>query len=348
MAQYTIELKDIVRTRNIFNFNYPFYDEKKRKEFEQDFIRHFYFREIGTETIDKFCHYLEDKMLTVFPYYNKLLEASTIEYDILNNYRLTETMKRNVEREENNRGVSSTVGRTQNEQEATSNQKQVVDTVGNTTTIGSDEEEENGTTTTTATGSSNSNTTGSSTTETSSDTTTNGTNNKTVSNNNIKKFLDTPQGLTDLSNSKYLTNLEQNTSNGTEADTTNSTTTASGTSETDNTTNVEGSTTDNSTTNNEKSVNRDSTVNQDTTGKETTDNNIVSTVSDEQKHTEDNNIKSFSKGVTDESYTIERVGNIGVDTDSDGILKHIKLQKVLAEIKTMFFNECEDLFMLIY
>lgn len=364
MSNYTIELRDIVQERNIFNFNYPFYDEKKRPEFEQDFIKHFYFREIGCETPDRFIHYLEDKMITVFPYYNKLLEASTIEYDILNNYRLTETLERNVERDDNNRVVSSTVGRTQNEQEATSTQKQTTETESNVLTTGNEEEVEEGINTSNSTGKSTTEATGNSSsensqstdTENTSDTSTNINNDKTVSNTTTKKFLDTPQGLTDLTNSKYLTSLNQDTSSGTEKDvnkniTTGSGTsksTVSGTSETDTTNNSETNTTDNSTANSEKTLNRDSTVNQDTTGKETTDNNLTSTVTDEQKRTEDNNIKSHSKGNTTESYKIERVGNIGVDTDSDGILKHIKLQKVLAEIKMMFFEECEDLFMLVY
>ena len=55
-----------------FNFNFPFYDETKRAEFEQNFLRHFYMREIGLETIDYFMLRLEDKLNTIMPYYNKL------------------------------------------------------------------------------------------------------------------------------------------------------------------------------------------------------------------------------------------------------------------------------------
>lgn len=64
-----------------FNFNFPFYDETKRAEFEQNFLRHFYMREIGLETIDYFLLRLEDKLNTIMPYYNKLLLANAKEYD---------------------------------------------------------------------------------------------------------------------------------------------------------------------------------------------------------------------------------------------------------------------------
>lgn len=64
-----------------FNFNFPFYDETKRAEFEQNFLRHFYMREIGLETIDYFMLRLEDKLNTIMPYYNKLLLANAKEYD---------------------------------------------------------------------------------------------------------------------------------------------------------------------------------------------------------------------------------------------------------------------------
>lgn len=43
-----------------FNFDYPLYDEKLKDQFEQDFIRHFYTREIGSESIALFKLRLED------------------------------------------------------------------------------------------------------------------------------------------------------------------------------------------------------------------------------------------------------------------------------------------------
>lgn len=77
-----------------FNFNFPFYDETMRAEFEQNFLRHFYMREIGLETIDYFMLRLEDKLNTIMPYYNKLLTANAKEYDPFYNEIIDESITR--------------------------------------------------------------------------------------------------------------------------------------------------------------------------------------------------------------------------------------------------------------
>lgn len=77
-----------------FNFNFPFYDETKRAEFEQNFLRHFYMREIGLETIDYFMLRLEDKLNTIMPFYNKLLTANAKEYDPFYNEIIDESITR--------------------------------------------------------------------------------------------------------------------------------------------------------------------------------------------------------------------------------------------------------------
>lgn len=273
MAQYSVELRHVISERgNIFNFPYEFYNEEKREKFEQDFIRHFYFREIGAETIDRFLVFLEDKFNTVFPYYNKLFEATEIEYDILDNYKLKETITVNRE----NVGSSTSTGTSNNTQTSESSES------GNTSHSGTD----TGSTSETA----------------------NGSNSETR--NDKKRFLDTPQGQTDLTNSKYLTTLNDDDS------------TSSGSSETEKT----GTTSNTS----ESSDTSESSSNGTVTDAGRTETSVEST------------------GSTSETTTLERRGNIGVDTDSDGIIKHLKLQKMLAEIQKLFFNECEDLFMLVY
>lgn len=320
MAEYTIELKDVVENHNIFDFSYPFYDPLKRLEFEKRFIRHFYFREIGCPTIDRFKVYLEDKMNTVFPYYNKLMETATIDYDIMDNYRLKETYTRNVERKEHGSGISSTVGKVYDEQTSESNQNKTVDNVGKATVDGVDKQIEKGNSKTVSVETVDNDTTANTTT--------------TTENKKVSKFLDTPQGQLDLTDSKYLTTLTQDNDNGT------NTTNGSGTNDT-----VKDAET---TTDNSRTADTTSKETTDTTGKETTADKVEVKTNQEQRTTNDNNTRTFSNGETKEEYTIERRGNIGVDTDSDGIMKHIKLQKVLQEIEKMFFDECEDLFMLVY
>lgn len=345
MAEYTIELKDVIAAgHNIFDFKYPFYDETKRHEFEEKFIRHFYFREIGCPTIDRFKVYLHDKMTTVFPYYNELFNAANIEYSILNNYNLTEEFTTTRENKGKTAGVSSTVGQLFGSQESESQNDRTVDSVGNADTVGHDTEQETTNSTT--------ETQGTSKTDTTNKQTVDGSNNKTTTENvedskhNVKKFLDTPQGLTDLSNTKYLTDLTdvtetgEQTRNGTETGTDTQTTDGNGTSDT--------TTTGDSETNTTRNGEKNTTVNQETTGKETTDDHVTATVKDEQKTTQDNNTRTFMDSKQTETHKLTRIGNIGVDTDSDMIEKHIRLQKTLKQIELLFFNECEDLFMLVY
>ena len=46
--------------RKLFNFDYPLYDPNLKETFEKDFIRHFYTREIGSESIALFKLRLQD------------------------------------------------------------------------------------------------------------------------------------------------------------------------------------------------------------------------------------------------------------------------------------------------
>ena len=109
MSSYTTELRNICQylAKNveneeseavitasaplIFDFWYPFYDEGKRVKFQQDFVRHFYMREIGQETYGLWKHALRDWLIVEMPYYNKLFENASIDYDPLDDVDYTRT-----------------------------------------------------------------------------------------------------------------------------------------------------------------------------------------------------------------------------------------------------------------
>ena len=55
----TAEIVDYGKDK-LFDFPYPFYDSKMKDQFELDFIRHFYTREIGSESIALFKLRLQD------------------------------------------------------------------------------------------------------------------------------------------------------------------------------------------------------------------------------------------------------------------------------------------------
>ena len=97
MANYTIELRTILENNvNIFDFNYPIFDESYRAKFEENFINHFYYREIGFETISRFKHHLKTELNILMPYYNKLYTSQGLEQRIPDNYDVTETFERNT------------------------------------------------------------------------------------------------------------------------------------------------------------------------------------------------------------------------------------------------------------
>ena len=111
MAHYTLTLRQLVENKvNIFNFNYPIFKEEYREILENKIIRHFYYREIGFETIGRFLFELETKMNEIMPYYNKYYESTLFEFDPLINYQLTETQTREVSA----KGETQHTGKTNN------------------------------------------------------------------------------------------------------------------------------------------------------------------------------------------------------------------------------------------
>jgi hypothetical protein len=108
MATYTITLKEIVdlyaldgatnlrdkielaRTK-IFDFDYPFFDETKRADFETDFIRNFFMREIGFETEEYWKFQLENYLRINMGYWNNLFKSELIQFDPMNNTKTDST-----------------------------------------------------------------------------------------------------------------------------------------------------------------------------------------------------------------------------------------------------------------
>lgn len=111
MANYTIELRKILSSRDIFKaITYDFYEETYKPIFEEKFIKRFYFREIGVETIERFLINLETTLNEIMPYYKHLYQTTTYKYDPILNYDVTETITREIvgELESNNRAEQST------------------------------------------------------------------------------------------------------------------------------------------------------------------------------------------------------------------------------------------------
>lgn len=108
MATYTMELRNYIEMwsqgenlpqreviekgrKQLFDFDYPFFDEAYRGVFETNFIRKFYMKEIGFETEGLFKFQLETWLNINMPYFNKLFESELIEYDPLINSEMKVT-----------------------------------------------------------------------------------------------------------------------------------------------------------------------------------------------------------------------------------------------------------------
>lgn len=348
MALYTIMLGDLLRNYEIFGFPYPIYDEKERVKFETAFKQHFYFREICCPEPERFIWYLRDKMNTVFPYYNELMRTATIEYDVENPYNLTETYTRKTDSKGKAAGFMSSVGTSEGVQDSEGSETRESATSGNVTVSGNNSETENVKTETTGnesgsnTGSRNETATGE----------TSGTNMQTSENSetskDVKKYLDTPQGKLNLDTVDYLTNLTQeevtrngsgevsNTTSGSETRAANVTENGSNERETEGTSETA------------RTVNGSNGSETVSSGLDNSEVKTTGKVTQEEKTKADSNTRTESTGETVEEYTMTRKGNIGVNPASYEIDSHIKTQKTLKRIYEMFFDECEDLFMLVY
>lgn len=101
MSNYTLELRYISESpfSKVFDFEYDFYEVTRKAEFERKFIEHYFFDEIGFETIDRFKQRLKSKLDMIAPYYKQLyqteLEASKCNFML--NKDLKETFLREIE-----------------------------------------------------------------------------------------------------------------------------------------------------------------------------------------------------------------------------------------------------------
>lgn len=115
-TKVTVELRELVENGvKIWDFEYPsFYKGEEKTAFEQKVIDHFYFRQIGQETVGRFLHYFRAKVREIMPYYIDIYHSVDLFKSIpdpLQSYDLTETFEKT--------GSSSTTSEGSNSQEDT-------------------------------------------------------------------------------------------------------------------------------------------------------------------------------------------------------------------------------------
>lgn len=94
---------------------YPIYDESHRSELNKKILRHYYTQEIGFEVVGLWKLHLNNRLMEIMPYYNKLYKLAAEEFNLFDNVNLsaTEQIDFNTKRDQADTSNSSgTTGRT--------------------------------------------------------------------------------------------------------------------------------------------------------------------------------------------------------------------------------------------
>lgn len=115
MSKYTTELRYICETEaglgvsvgqtkikeviakaipNIFDFEFPIFDESYRNVLETKILKHYYTREIGLETYGLWKLKLDTKLNEIMPFYNQLYKSALLEFNPLYEVDYTKTGNR--------------------------------------------------------------------------------------------------------------------------------------------------------------------------------------------------------------------------------------------------------------
>ena len=99
----TMELREVVKDCDIFDRcdPFPIWDENHRGELEKKIIEHYYFRQIGFETVGRFKFKLNTRLREIMPRMNKIYVTTQYKYNPIENYNMEEqgTDKRNANSE---------------------------------------------------------------------------------------------------------------------------------------------------------------------------------------------------------------------------------------------------------
>ena len=89
----TIELRKVVEDCDIFDRcdPFPIWKEDHRGELEKKIIEHYYFRQIGFETVGRFKFELNVRLREIMPRFNQLYKTTLFKYNPIENYNMEES-----------------------------------------------------------------------------------------------------------------------------------------------------------------------------------------------------------------------------------------------------------------
>lgn len=99
MAKYTITIQEMIQAKYpLFDFSYPIFDNAYCDTLESLIVNHYYYREIGLETPDRFKHFLYTRLNEIMPYYNEMYKSILMEYNPLITENITDTSTTNKDK----------------------------------------------------------------------------------------------------------------------------------------------------------------------------------------------------------------------------------------------------------
>ena len=128
-TKLTLELRDIVdnveNPVDIWAFEYPsFYTGEEKKAFERKVIDHYYFRQIGQETVGRFLHMFRSRIREIMPYYIRMYETVKLMDELENpfdNVDVTETFEQETTGESSGESYGTSTGSSSGSESSTSN-----------------------------------------------------------------------------------------------------------------------------------------------------------------------------------------------------------------------------------
>lgn len=93
MSDFTIQLRDLCENGWEFPTDWPIYDEGHREVLVKKIVGHYWYDEIGAETVEQFTFFLGQRLREVMPFFNQRYETAALEFDPLNTIDLRSESK---------------------------------------------------------------------------------------------------------------------------------------------------------------------------------------------------------------------------------------------------------------
>lgn len=93
----------------IFTSKAVFFDEEYRSVLCQKILKHYYLREIGSETVGIWKLWMNTRLEEIMPFYNQLYESALIEFNPLYDVDLKRTHNRKIDSSKQDTGTSQSV-----------------------------------------------------------------------------------------------------------------------------------------------------------------------------------------------------------------------------------------------